>query len=114
MNNDEKETRRCFLCPSLIVDIHTCARLWVQATPSSTETDLGYYVHLDCCKSTYDSHITQHPTVHFSTSSSPSPSSPPVIEVSLKEEDVVYYPVQHHTDSSRPPLLISAQCLKDL
>jgi hypothetical protein len=129
MNNDV----HCLICNARIDDTSSCARMWVQRTPSSLETDLGYYVHEACCKTIYDSHIISPPVLHFSTTPlevivPPSPpledlvqifsiggsKSKPKDKVLVAPTPVVLYPVQHHTDSSRPPILHSRQCLRDL
>lgn len=119
----------CPFCTFIIDDTRLCARIWVQKTHASLETDLGYYVHEACCTTKYDSHIISPPVLHFSTSSlEPSPLSTPSVSEDLlsiftignknktkvPSPPPILYPVQHHTDSSRPPILNSSQCLRDL
>lgn len=114
----------CLLCTRVVEDSEACSRLWVQANPSVKATDLGYYAHPECCTRTYGSTIKGEPTVHFSTASlNPTPSIFEVVVPGPRKQQqqqsvppvvVVLYPIQHHTDTSRPPCLHSKQCLRDL
>jgi hypothetical protein len=120
---------KCALCESNIEDPVRCARLWVQATPTASTSDLAYYVHLDCCKTIYESVVpgTSSQTLHFSSASlfepifpttlikvassiTPPPPPPP----KSPSPPIVIYPVQYHTDPSRPPSIHSKQCLRVL
>lgn len=114
MKYDMKMTEivTCMLCANPLIERTTI--IWIQDLTSDCPNKLqpGYYCHLKCITEPHASKIHDLQPIeltkpsHSSTSIS-SPSSPAQpVSSSSSDLELESYPVQHHTDPSRPPILV--------